>query len=59
MYATSEIHHSIANTTYIQVNKKFCELKGRNIRIAEKAQETRPGIYISEAHEIGHWESIM
>ena len=56
MYATSEIHHSIANTTYIQVNKKFCELKGRNIRIAEKAQETRPGIYISEAHKIGHWD---
>ena len=26
---------------YIQVNKKFCELKGRNIGIVEKAQETR------------------
>ena len=24
-----------------QVNKKFCELKGRNIGIAEKAKETR------------------
>ena len=41
-----------------QVNKKFCELKGRTIGIAEKAQETRPEIYsISDACEIGHWES--
>ena len=44
---------------YIQVNKKFCELKGRNIGIAEKARETRLGIYISEAREIGHWENII
>ena len=29
---------------YIQVNKKFCELKGGNIAIVEKAQETRFGI---------------
>ena len=28
---------------YIQVNKKFCELKGGNIGIVEKAQETRFG----------------
>ena len=27
-----------------QVNKKFCELKGRNIGIAEKAKETRSGM---------------
>ena len=31
-----------------QVNKKFCELKERNIGIAEKAWETRPGI--SQTH---------
>ena len=29
---------------YIQINKKFCELKGGNIRIVEKAQETRFGM---------------
>ena len=29
---------------YIQVNKKFCELKGGNIGIVEKAQETRFGM---------------
>ena len=28
-----------------QVNKKFCELKGRNIGIAEKARETRSGMH--------------
>ena len=28
----------------IQVNKKFCELKGGNIGIVEKAQETRFGM---------------
>ena len=28
---------------YLQVNKKFCELKGGNIGIVEKAQETRFG----------------
>ena len=29
---------------YIQVNKKFCELKGGHIGIVEKAQETRFGM---------------
>ena len=28
----------------LQVNKKFCELKGGNIGIVEKAQETRFGM---------------
>ena len=28
----------------IQVNEKFCELKGGNIGIVEKAQETRFGM---------------
>ena len=34
---------------YVQVNKKFCELKGGNIGIAEKAQETRSRMYVLEA----------
>ena len=28
----------------VQVNEKFCELKGRNTGIAEKAKETRSGM---------------
>ena len=34
----------IMQSLYIQVNKKFCELKGGNIGIVEKAQETRFGM---------------
>ena len=29
---------------YLVVTKKFCELNEGNVRIAEKAQETRPGM---------------
>ena len=36
---------STANLVHLlQVNKKFCELKGGNIGIVEKAQETRFGM---------------
>ena len=37
--------NTLYKSTKIQVNKKFCELKGGNIGIAEKAQETRFGIF--------------
>ena len=36
-----------------QVNKKFCELKGGNIGIVEKAQETRFGISPKYSRYIG------
>ena len=36
-----------------QVNKKFCELKGRNIGIVEKAQETRFGMSPKYSRYIG------
>ena len=36
-----------------QVNKKFCELKGGNIGIVEKAQETRFGMSPSIADTLG------
>ena len=38
---------------YIQVNKKFCELKGGNIGIVEKAQETRFGMSPKYSRYIG------
>ena len=38
---------------YIQVNKKFCELKGGNIGIVEKAQDTRFGMYPKYSSCIG------
>ena len=36
-----------------QVNKKFCELKGGNIGIVEKAQETRFGMSPKYSRHIG------
>ena len=42
-----------AGTIYIQVNKKFCELKGGNIGIVEKAQETRFGMSPKYSRYIG------
>ena len=36
-----------------QVNKKFCELKGGNIGIVEKAQETRFGMSLKYNRYIG------
>ena len=36
-----------------QVNKNFCELKGGNIRIVEKAQETRFGMSPKYSRYIG------
>ena len=36
-----------------QVNKKFCELKGGNIGIVEKAQETRFGMSSKYSSYIG------
>ena len=36
-----------------QVNKKFCELKGGNIEIVEKAQETRFGMSPKYSRYIG------
>ena len=41
-----------------QVNKKFCELKGGNIGIVEKAQETRFGISLKYSRQL-HWDSIL
>ena len=38
---------------YIQVNKKFCELKRGNIGIVEKAQETRFGMSPKYSRYIG------
>ena len=37
----------------IQVNQKFCELKGGNIGIVEKAQETRFGMSPKYSRYIG------
>ena len=41
------------NTLCLQVNKKFCELKGGNIGIVEKAQETRFGMSRKYSRYIG------
>ena len=41
------------STKIIQVNKKFCELKGGNIGIVEKAQETRFGMSPKYSRYIG------
>ena len=38
---------------YIQVNLKICELKGGNIGIVEKAQETRFGMSPKYSRYIG------
>ena len=38
---------------YTQVNKKFCQLKGGNIGIVEKAQETRFGMSPKYSRYIG------
>ena len=43
----------IISYIYIQVNKKFCELKGGNIGIVEKAQETRFGMSPKYSRYIG------
>ena len=43
----------ITCTIYIQVNKKFCELKVGNIGIVEKAQETRFGMSPKYSRYIG------
>ena len=37
----------------LQVNKKFCELKGGHIGIVEKAQETRFGMFPKYSRYIG------
>ena len=37
----------------LQVNEKFCELKGGNIGIVEKAQETRFGMSPKYSRYIG------
>ena len=34
----------IVKLTIIQVNKQFCELKGKYIGIAQRAKETRSGM---------------
>ena len=46
---------------YIQVNKKFCELKGGNIGIVEKAQETRFGMSPKYSSYIGiaSWNHVL
>ena len=41
------------DTIILQVNKKFCELKGGNIGIVEKAQETRFGMSRKYSSYIG------
>ena len=41
------------NTYIVQVNLKFCELKGGNIGIVEKAQETRFGICLRSIADTG------
>ena len=46
-------NRSRARRIYIQVNKKFCELKGGNIGIVEKAQETRFGMSPKYSRYIG------
>ena len=43
----------IMQLLYIQVNKKFCELKRGNIGIVEKAQETRFGLTPKYSRYIG------
>ena len=40
----NDIRVSLFFLLILQVNKKFCELKGGNIRIVERAQETRFGM---------------
>ena len=53
-YYTCMYIHIIHVCTYIlQVNKKFCELKGGNIGIVEKAQETRFGMSPKYSRYIG------
>ena len=62
------LHHSISlqkedfvncmlcpscDSIYLQVNKKFCELKGGNIGIVEKARETRFGMSPKYSRYIG------
>ena len=42
-----------AQFLYIQVNKKFCELKRGNIWIVKKAQETRFGMSPKYSRYIG------
>ena len=42
-----------AKSQAVQVNKKFCELKGGNIGIVEKAQETRFGMSSKYSRYIG------
>ena len=42
-----------ARYVLLQVNKKFCELKGGNIGIVEKAQETRFGMSPKYSRYIG------
>ena len=46
-------HGLSKSTKIIQVNKKFCELKGGNIGIVEKAQETRFGMSPKYSRYIG------
>ena len=47
-------NHSCMNgVQLVQVNKKFCELKGGNIGIVKKAQETRFGMYSKYSRYIG------
>ena len=46
-----ETLHNACN--YKQINLKFCELKGENIGIVEKAQETRFGMSPKYSRYIG------
>ena len=46
-------HTHVCIMYVLQVNKKFCELKGGNIGIVEKAQETRFGMSPEYSKYIG------
>ena len=41
---SNTLQHAPVQPILLQVNEKFCELKGGNIGIVEKAQETRFGM---------------
>ena len=51
MYIHARIH--AAMIIILQVNKTFCELKGGNIGIVQKAQETRFGMSPKYSRYIG------
>ena len=53
MHSLGLLQAEVKTILYIQVNKKFCELKGENIGIVEKAQETRFGMSPKYSSYIG------